>query len=205
MIHNVVEFLIQNSQKKVKSNLHIITPLYRYENFQIIYDSIKQYQNVIWHLGISKKRPFINVVDEHKIKIHEIDCEDYEAWLKRSEVLKKINDGYFCFLDDDTIFHEGMYNKFVELSSKNFIGLAIGTQLRNSGSIRLKPSIPIWCKIDAGNALAHSVCLKSVSWPNKKGELTNPNDFVFWKNVYDFFKEQCILTEEVVSVYNKLK
>jgi hypothetical protein len=194
-----------SENKENRTFLHVITPFYRYENFQEIYESIKKFPDLIWHIGVSKKKPFEIDFYDDRIRIHEIDCEDNEAWMKRSEVLEKINDGYFCFLDDDSVFHEGMYQKFLEISQENFKGLVIGVQIKEDNSLRLKSSIPIHAKIDAGNAFAHSNCLSHVKWPKQKAVKNFPNDFVFWKSVYDFFNEKCILTDDVISYYNKLK
>lgn len=184
--------------------LHIITPLYRFELIGLIYKSLEEYDDVLWHLVKSNKREDIseNYTNNEKILIHNIDCDDNERGKKRKFVLDIIKDGYFCFLDDDTIFHKNMYLNYKRLKLENLQTLLIGEQIFKDGSIRLMANIPLVGSIDIGNAIANSSCLNNVTYP-KKPNITN--DFIFWNDVYNFYKEDFILVNEPISFYNFLR
>jgi hypothetical protein len=187
--------------------LHIITPLYRFENLEKIYNSILMNDDIRWHISYSKTRtlPELEFLKEDKrIVIYEVDCLDSEAFAKRNAVLSKINDGYFCFLDDDTLFHENMYAKFVECSENNFSGMLVGRQLAPDNTLRLIESIPLFQKIDVGNVLCHYNVLEQIKYPTKHIEGYNNKDFIFWKSVYEYLGRKCNLTSDVISYYNKI-
>lgn len=98
--------------------LHIITPLFRFENIEKIYNSILMNTDIRWHISYSHERELPNLdflLSDSRIIIHRVECSDSKASAKRNSVLEKINNGYFCFLDDDTIFHENMYMKYLDL------------------------------------------------------------------------------------------
>jgi len=87
--------------------LHIITPLWRFENLEDVYNSILMNEDITWHIGKSNKREELNhdfIKKDKRIKVYEVDCEDTQGFKKRNAALNQINSGYFCFLDDDTIF-----------------------------------------------------------------------------------------------------
>ena len=138
----------------VKSNtLHIITPTYRFENLESIYNSILINDDIIWHISKSNKREELNfdfIKKDKRIKIYNVNCEDNEIYKKRNFVFDYIKNGYFCFIDDDTIFHENMYMKYLECVENNFIGMLIGEQLNYCGKLRLIASKPVFNKIDTG-------------------------------------------------------
>ena len=88
--------------------LHIITPLYRFNLLEQIYNSILMNDDIIWHISKSNKREELDydfLKKDKRIKLYNIDCDDNEIYKKRNVVFDNIKDGYFCFLDDDTIFH----------------------------------------------------------------------------------------------------
>lgn len=185
--------------------LHIVTPLYRFENLIEVYDSLKDYENIIWHISKSNKitKTIHNVIlSDPRIKIYDVDCQDNEAFKKRIEVLNSLTNGYFCFLDDDTIFHKNMYKLFQEKLNENFIGMVVGRQLNKNGTIRLEAQKPKLCRIDVGNVLSHTSCLNFVKWPTDD---KCPRDGVFWKNVFSFYNSECQLTFEPISNYNFIK
>jgi hypothetical protein len=191
--------------------LHIITPLYRPENLEKIYESIPVESDICWHISKSNKREKLGnsfLSTDKNIFLYDVDCEDNEIYKKRNAVFESIKDGYFCFIDDDTIFHHGMYKVYKKCKEDDFlpyIGMLVGTQINHEGKIRLKPSKPIYCKIDTGNVLAHASCLQEIRWPSTHVVGKNDKDFLFWEAVYNFYHKNCKLTEEVISVYNKLR
>lgn len=186
--------------------LHIITPLYRYENLEKLYYSILNNDDIIWHISHSNKRPLpeLNFLNSSNIKIYVVDCNDNEIFKKRNEVFKNIKDGYFCFLDDDTIFHENMYIKYLECVDNRFIGMLVGQQLDNKEKLRLVASKPVFRRIDTGNVLCHYKCLEECEWPSDHIEGKNAKDFLFWESVYNYYGKKCAIWNQPISFYNKL-
>lgn len=188
--------------------LHIITPLYRPENLGKIYESIPAESDIFWHITKSNKTKKPNnsfLSTDKRIVLYDVDCEDNEIYKKRNAVFESIKDGYFCLVDDDTIFHVGMYQAYLECNLKNFIGMIVGTQINWQEKVRLTPRKPIYSKIDTGNVLAHSSCLQEVRWPSTHTPGKNEKDFLFWEAVYNFYGQKCELTNKIISVYNILR
>ena len=187
--------------------LHIITPLYRFELIEKVYSSIPINDDVLWHISYSTKRelPKLSLLDNNKqIKIYPVDCEDNDTASKRNAILKEIRDGYFCFLDDDTIFHDNMYIKYMECTEENFKGMLVGQQLDIKNKLRLIASKPVFARIDSGNVLCHYKCLEECSWPYKHVEGVNQKDFLFWDSVYYYYGKKCAIWNQPISFYNKL-
>lgn len=187
--------------------LHIITPLYRYENLEKIYYSILLNDDITWHISKikSRKLPKLDFLSEDKrIKLYEIEADDTETCKKRNVVLESIKNGYFCFLDDDTLFHESMYEKYLQCKNSNFVGMLVGSQIGPNGEIRLNASHPVYQEIDTGNVLCHFSVLTEVKWPCKHIEIVSNKDFLFWSDVYRFYDFKCALTDTTISFYNKI-
>lgn len=187
--------------------LHIITPLFRFENLDKIYNSILMNTDIRWHISYSHERELPNLEflsSDSRVITHKVECSDNEAFAKRNSVLEKINDGYFCFLDDDTVFHENMYMKYLDSMENNFVGMIVGIQLGYDNNIRLFPSKPIYERIDVGNVLSHYSVLKHVRYPESHIPNMNNKDFLFWKSVYEYFGERCTLVNIPISHYNKI-
>ena len=67
------------------NTLHIITPAYRFENLELIYNSILMNDDIIWHISKSNKREDINfdfIKKDDRVKIYNVDCEDNEIYKK---------------------------------------------------------------------------------------------------------------------------
>ena len=187
--------------------LHIITPAYRFENLEVIYNSIYADSDITWYISKSNKRENINfdfIKNDKRVVLYDLDCEDNEIYKKRNFVFERINDGYFCFLDDDTIFHENMYMKYKECEENKFIGMLVGEQLNPINELRLIASPPKYMFIDTGNVLAHTSCLKECRWPETHIPKVNQKDFLFWDSVYNFYGKKCAIWNQPISYYNKL-
>jgi len=186
--------------------LHICTPLFREYNLQKIYDSIIDENEIIWHISAvnSKQiKPLNEYKKQLKVNFYRLNCLDSDTVTKRNEIFNHLNDGYFCLLDDDTLFHPNMFSFYKKLKEINYIGLAIGLQLKANNSVRLYPKIPQNCCIDTGNALAHVSCLKECKWPLEKTKTEN-RDFLFWNSVFNFFSKKHFTIHHPISIYNKL-
>ena len=191
--------------KLLETMLHIITPLYRFDLLPQVYESIPKEDDIIWHISVSTKRepiPYNFIYKNDKIKLYYVDCLDNDTSKKRNEIFSKLTDGYFCFLDDDTIFHENMYKLYLEKQNENFVGMVVGNQVNKHNKPRLNGKIPRLNGIDTGNVLCHTSCLEQVSWPRIE---VKARDGVFWINVYEYYNKNCSIKNEVISIYNKLR
>lgn len=187
--------------------LHIVTPLYRFDLIEKVYESINKYNDITWHVSYSSKRELPDLLflkNNSQIKIYPVDCEDSDTSSKRNAALSNIKDGYFCFLDDDTVFHENMYMKYTECVEHNFIGMIIGEQIKKNGEIRLRASKPVYCHIDTGNVISHHKCLEECRWPKTHTVGVNQKDFLFWDSVFNYYGKKCGIWNQTISVYNKL-
>lgn len=182
--------------------LHIITRLYRFDLLQEIYESIPKEDDIRWHICKSNQREDLNYdfLSDPRVILHNINCLDTDRTAKTNFVFDQIKDGYFCLVDDDTIFHGNMYIAYTVLYKKEYIGMMIGVQLNSDGSIRLTAKIPEACSIDTGQCIAHYSALTKVKWSSANSPI---RDFIFWNDVYNFFNKKCILTEIHLSWYNK--
>jgi hypothetical protein len=187
--------------------LHIITPLYLTQYLDKVYYSINADADITWHISKTTKMDLPNhdfLKNDKRIKLYEVDCEETDVHIKKNVVLDTIKDGYFCFLDDDTTFHENMYIKYIKSKEQNFVGMLIGNQLMPNGTTRLVASKPDHLKIDTGNVLCHHSALSQVRWTSTYIDGVNNVDSIFWTEVYNFFGQKCYLTTTPISNYNKL-
>lgn len=186
--------------------LHIITPLYRFDFLGNVYSSIPKHADITWHISKSSRREDLNYdfLSDSRIKLYNVDCEDTSTTDKRNAALKTIKEGYFCFVDDDTIFHPNMYIKYRQCMENNFIGMIVGEQYGHGDKLRLVASPPIMCRIDTGNVIAHAICLTKCKWPSTYIKGVNEKDFLFWDSVYKFFGKKCGLWNSPISYYNRL-
>jgi len=185
-----------------------MTPLYRFQNLERVYNSIFSEEDIRWHISKSNKREDLNldfIKNDNRVILYNVDCEDNEIYKKRNAVFDVIDDGYFCLLDDDTIFHENMYLKYKECVENNFIGMIVGQQLDKNNKLRLIATKPVYCQIDTGNVICHHSCLKTIKWPNKIDPKYQARDFVFWNSVFEFYEKKCGIWNQPISYYNKLK
>ena len=182
--------------------LHIITRAYRFDMLQNIYNSLPKVKDIHWHICKSNQREDMDYdfLKEPFISVYSIDCLDSDRTAKTNYCFNQIKDGYFCLVDDETIFHEHMYRFYKMCAERGFIGMIIGEQLNADGTLRLKAQPPVQGGIDTGQCLAHSSVLKEVKWPATKTLL---RDFIFWCNAYIHFNKNCICANRPISWYNK--
>jgi hypothetical protein len=185
--------------------LHIITGLYRPKLLKLIHESLPDAPDITWHIGMSLDKELDYVPADLRVKIYKIDCEDKESWTKRQKCLDKVDNGYYCFLDDDTIFHHQMYNEYKRLKSSNYKGMIIGEQVFKDGRRRLKPATPMFCQIDIGNVLSHHSVNQHVKFPVELKNKSTARDYEYWKDVYEFYKKQAVLVYKTISIYNGLR
>lgn len=185
--------------------LHLITPLYRFNNIGKIYESIKDYSDVTLHLAKASSKNTPDVPNDSRVVVHNTSCADNDPVCKRNHALKEVKDGYFHLLDDDTILHPGMYNLYKQMTHLGFEGMVIGKQIEKDGKVRLREETrPMYCKVDAGNVLCHYSAIHHILTNPKRQDPRIAPDYLLWELAYDHFKE-CKMTEDVISVYNSLK
>lgn len=187
--------------------IHIVTALYYTQYLEDVYNSIYMDPDIRWHICKSKDQELPNksfLKTDKRILIHDVDCQNNEPYKKKNAALDKIKDGYFCFLDDDTTFHENMYLKYRQCSESQFVGMLVGEQLDPKGKLRLIASKPVFERIDTGNVLCHHSALEKVRWKNEFIDGVNSRDFNFWNEVYEFYDKKCAITNVPISNYNKL-
>ena len=163
--------------------------------------------DIVWHISKSNKREDLTnnfIKTDKRVKVYNVECEDSDTTSKRNVVLETIKDGYFCFLDDDTIFHENMYIKYRECVENSFVGILVGEQLDWDGKLRLIAHFPKYCRIDTGNVLAHHSCLETCRWPDAHIPKVNEKDSIFWESVYDYYGKKCAIWNQPISYYNQI-
>lgn len=187
--------------------LHIITTLYRPNLLESVYLSIPKNHDITWHISKSNTTPKLTqdfLLKDSRVIIYEVDCLDTENFKKKNAPLSKINDGYFCFLDDDTIFHKNLYDLYQKISNEKYVGMVVGSQIDAHGNLRLSPSVPIFGRIDTGNVICEHSCAKHIKFPEKL-ERGLARDFQFWRDVYVYYNNKAKMVNETISIYNKLK
>lgn len=185
--------------------LHLVTPLYRFNNVERIYESISQYPDVKWHMGKSREKSYTSPYPEDpRVVIYDVDCADSDAVKKRNFALSQVKDGYFHLLDDDTTLHPNMYNLYKQMEELKYEGMVIGKQIEKNNKLRLKElPHPVYCFVDAGNVLCHHSAIEYIlKTPDKNIRLAP--DYNLWEKAYIFFGK-CNMTEDVISIYNALK
>ena len=185
--------------------LHIITLLYRFENFEQLCFSIPEKNNITWHIVISNRRTIPSNITESTFKnliIHIVDLNDDDFVSKRNIVFEKINDGYFFLLDDDTKFLNSCYEEYKKYHNLGFKGMIVGIQ--QTVFSKNKPNYPYTNPknnlLDTGSVIAYFEVLKHVKW-----EWTNDyyRDRFFWANCARYFGENRIINcNKVISYYN---
>ncbi len=186
--------------------LHIITPLYRFDLLKKVYRTIPGHKDITWHVAKSTHREKLNadfIQVDPRICLYEIDCLDNDLVTKRNTVFAEIRDGYFCLLDDDTIFLPELYHVYQECNSEGFIGMIIGDQQTLGGARTLKASYPTdnpeTTLIDAGMVICHFSVLKNVQWALS----STYRDRDFWSRCYGYFgKDSVRLVNKSISTYN---
>ena len=184
--------------------LHLITPLYRFQNVEKVYASITNHPDVTWHIGKSASKPYTLPFEDGRVKVYDVNCKDTDPVAKRNFALSKVKDGYFHLLDDDTLFHPNMYKLYKQMEELDYKGMVIGKQIEKDKKIRLKEiPRPMYCFVDAGNVLCHYSAIEYILTAKDKSMHLAP-DYNLWEKAYSFLKE-VKMTEDVISIYNALK
>jgi len=187
--------------------LHIVTALYRPKLLKKMYKSLPDEQDITWHIGVSIEAEESLSYIPNDIRVHPyiINCKDTESWTKRQVCLEHVTDGYYCFLDDDTSFHDQLYQEYKLLRSSDYKGMAIGGQVKKDGSRRLKAKTPMFCQIDIGNVICHHSANSHVKFPSVLKSTPSARDYEYWRDVYEFYNNEALLINKPISVYNNLR
>lgn len=185
--------------------LNICTLSSRPQFLRQIYNSIPHETDIIWHIAKSSRTPPLEDLQDERVKVYELDCEDTDTPFKMNSIFEKIveqgTDSYFCILDDDTIFHEGMYKLYNLYKNKAF--MIIGRQVDKDMITRLYGTLPYECAIDSGNVLCHSSVLTVEKWGEKHWDEVYHADFDFWNRCFKHFGiTRTDIVEDAISIYN---
>jgi hypothetical protein len=187
--------------------LHIITRAYRYHLLNRVYDSIPRHNDITWHISKTSRRESLtnNFIQDNRVIIYEVDCDDSDITPKTNKILDNIKDGYFCFLDDDTYFYHNMYFCYQKFQKENFTSMIIGQQLFKNMTLKMKPSIPIKGSIDIANVLCHHSLIKDTRFQIENEENKGCKDYFFWKEIFTKNSNSALLIMSVLSVHNGLR
>ncbi len=183
--------------------LHLVTPLYRYELLEQVYRSVPPYDDIVWHLVKTSRRPPLDhafIATDSRIRLYEVDCDDTDIVTKRNAVFDAITDGYFYLLDDDTICLDEMYRAYREYSAAGFVGMIVGDT--NMTRAR-RPSLdPARNRIDTGAVICHHAVLRHVRWDWSPGIA---RDNYFWSRCFAYFGASgAVVIRRRIAVYNHL-
>ena len=71
--------------------LHIITPLYRFNLLEQVYNSILMNDDITWHISKSNKREELDydfLKKDKRIRLYNVDCEDTDTIVYRNNLLQ---------------------------------------------------------------------------------------------------------------------
>lgn len=187
--------------------LNILTPVSRINFLSNIYKTIPHSEDIRWWLAVNKQRSSevrMKLPDDKRIIVIEIDCEETDIVAKRNALFNRIDNGFFCLLDDDTIFKKEMYQAFINCEKEGYEGVLIGSQTIGRFCLRtpLIPS-PNYDEnlLDTGMILAHFSILKlGIRWeyPNNRF-----SDRIFFTRIGENSRAiQVIMDHSVISYYN---
>ena len=183
--------------------LHIVTPLFRYDLLDKVYQSIPKHTDIIWHIAKTTHRERLVhefIYTDERIKLYEIDCLDSDIVAKRNTIFSNIKNGYFYLLDDDTIFLNELYLVYKTYSENGFIGMILGNN--NFSKEKFLSIDPTHTHIDTGRVLCHTSVLQAIKW---EWSLLYARDCLFWSKCYEFFgKDSLIYINKTIATYNYL-
>jgi hypothetical protein len=181
--------------------LHLVTPLFRYDLIERVYQTIPAHDDVVWHIAKTSRRARLthDFLDrDPRIRLYEVDCQDTDIVTKRNTIFAQIREGYFFLLDDDTICLEEMYAVYKEYSSANFVGMIVGGN--NLSRASMPSTDPALNRLDTGAAICFHSVLSEVKW-----EWTSryARDRYFWSRCFAYFGEQhTVVVNRTISAYN---
>ncbi len=191
-------------------NLHICTISQRNDFLETIHrTSIPYGPDIKWHIARSVYNPVTyNFNGDSRVHIHELTCDDSDTPFKMNYIFDNIintdSNSYFCILDDDTLFHSGMYEVYKQYRNIDKKFMVIGRQEDKNGITRLYGTLPVECAIDSGNVLCHSHVLVPERWSSQHWDDKLHADYEFWFRCYKHFRLQLTdITDKTISIYNK--
>jgi hypothetical protein len=192
--------------------LHIITPLFRFNLLPQVYSTIPKHNDIVWHIAVSSDRGHPNdtfITEDPRIIVYLVKCADNDIITKRNFVFKKIGEGYFYLLDDDTIFLEEVYHVYRSYQQKGFRGMILGNRLlRHNKKTRLQEAVfpsedPEKTILDTGMVIASTDVLQHVEWQWTLPNVNYYRDYLFWSNCFRYFgPENVVHSHRVISFFN---
>jgi hypothetical protein len=149
--------------------LHLITPLYRYNNVETIYSSIiHQVKNFQWHLiegseKASSTTDISKILSDDRVFYYKIKTSYQWGHEQRNYFIKKIpsEESDWCFfLDDDTVLTGDLVNSLLSPNSKNFDVIVFAQKKGMTEQVRLYGNSLELGTADIGSFLVKAKILK---------------------------------------------
>jgi len=164
--------------------LTIVTPCFRQNNLQRVFESINF--NIVkrWIIVYDPTKPSILKPQFNHAQISEFHMEYSEPWSRcgnsqRDYAIEKIESGWIYFLDDDNIIHKNFWDLFAKVTLPYYY--TFDMQEVNSEKIKLHGGRIVRCLIDTAMFLVHKEHIKDVKW-SAIGDKTC-GDFLFISNI----------------------
>lgn len=189
-----VKNTILNDENNTENNkIVVITPCYRMENLQKIYDSIDFNIVVKWIIVYDGK----HIPNNPRLFLNDNNIEEYiytsgeSCWgnAQRNYALtilagkKALHNCFIYYLDDDNIVHPKLYNVFKFIRKNNiytFDQKRLST-IDGSYGATLKGNIISWKKIDTAQILLYYPLVRNIKW-----------DESIYQADYYYIKECCV-------------
>lgn len=184
--------------------LHIITPCSRPYNLMEVGKSIPLDIPCKWWIIFDMDGENL-VLPERFIKETKVETKfkclkgGVSGNLQRNYALDKINDGWVYFLDDDNIIHPNFEKAYKSLVLTDYKGMIFGQQLETQKRIP-RPDYIKTCFVDQAQFILKRELIGDLRYIQRYEA-----DGIFIETLYKKHSEEILITEEILSYYNKLK
>lgn len=206
--------LVENYGRKEKlsiSNkmlLNIVTPVTRPGNLHILKSYIEN--NIIGHFDVKwyciydpgKNNEIVENKEEWIISKYGGIKNDCGGGTQRNEALDMIEDGWICFMDDDTLFYDN-YGKLLKeiITNNESYSVFIVNEKRSEFSLLAKPDNIRVGYIDMAQIILSSKIISSIRFI----ENVYQSDYYFIESVYNANKEKFMFVNQFLCYYNYLR
>jgi hypothetical protein len=164
--------------------LTIVTPCYRQDNLQKLFESINFDITKRWIIVYDPTKPTILKPIFNHPQISEFHIEYTEPWSwcgnsQRDYAIEKIESGWIYFLDDDNVMHPGFWDIFSSVTLPFYY--TFDMQNVNSESVQLPGGIIKRCCIDTAMFLVNKEHIKTVKWSSVGDKRLG--DYTFINNI----------------------
>lgn len=178
--------------------LNIITPCTRYQNLQLISDSINiPKSNYRWIVVFdSTSIPSINLPSNGEYYCTK-NINSRFGNAQRNYAIDLVKGGHLYFNDDDTQIHPQLWSEINKCDDADFISFC---QNFKNGKLRLQHNTPVLNKIDSHNFIVSKQLVGELRWILDRRN----SDGIFAERLHSKAKNK-IYIDKVLSVYNSLR